>query len=385
MDHDSTPDPAPYVFELLLLGIPAALAAEITQRLATRPDCGWRVEAHAAAGDALAAGVAPDLVLFGADHAGALDGDVRSAELAALGEAAGRSAPAAALLASLRPALLTDEELERALLDAIELRRMEQALAAHRALLEQANGDLVRRNDEIRRFYQTVAHELRTPLTSSREFASILRDGLAGPVNEEQRRYLDYVIDGCDHLARSIDDLFDAARLETGRLCLEPERLDLARLVERAVEGLRPQAERAGLELALSVAGDLPPVRADGARVYQVLANLVGNAFKFTPAGGRVEVGVEHRATDGVLSVRVRDTGRGMQAAELDRIFDRLYQVAGEPVRGTAESTGGLGLGLHIARDLVRLHGGELSASSEPERGSTFTFTLPVSPAPERP
>ena len=385
MDETPSHAPAPYVFELLLLGAPEPLAGELTSRLASRPEWGWRIEAHPSVAAALAAGAAPDLVLFGADLPSADDEELRAAELEALGSSAGRSTPAALSLACLRTDGLPARDLERALLDAIELRRMEQTLAAHVTLLEQANDDLVRRNDEIRRFYQTVAHELRTPLTSSREFASILRDGLAGPVNDEQRRYLDYVVDGCDHLARSIDDLFDAARIETGRLQLSPERLDLARLVEDTVEGLRPQAELAGLELGLDVAGELPPVNADAERVYQVLANLVGNAFKFTPAGGRVEVGVEHLGTEGVLSVHVRDTGHGLHAAELDRIFDRLYQVADETGRAPPESTSGLGLGLHIARDLVRLHGGELSVASEPERGSTFTFTLPVTPIPEHP
>jgi two-component system phosphate regulon sensor histidine kinase PhoR len=165
-------------------------------------------------------------------------------------------------------------------------------------------------------------------------------------------------------------ELLELTRIESGQVPLEPAAVDPARLLESAAERMRAQAERAGLRLTVEAAGGLPQVRADAARLEQVLVNLIHNAVKFTRPGGEV---VLSAGPDGeCVRFSVRDTGTGIPEEELGRIFERFYKA------DRARSGGGTGLGLSIARHIVEAHGGRIWAESMEGHGSTLHFTIPI-------
>jgi PAS domain S-box-containing protein len=260
--------------------------------------------------------------------------------------------------------------------------QMETALAHERADLRQANLTLTTSHAEIRRFYHTVSHELKTPLTALREFVAIVLDGLAGPLADQQREYLEIAKESCDQMTRGLNDLLDTTRADTGKLHIVLRPMALGAVVARAVTTIAPIAHTNGIRLQQVIAPQLPEVALDAQRIAQVLANLLSNAVKFTPAGGeaRVEVRPDPQRPAWV-QVLVRDTGCGIAPEHCRHIFDRLYQVPGaDPL-----STNGLGLGLYISQELVRLHGGELQVQSRLGHGSTFTFSLPAVQGQEAP
>ncbi|HEX2191290.1 MAG TPA: ATP-binding protein [Longimicrobiaceae bacterium] len=214
-----------------------------------------------------------------------------------------------------------------------------------------------------------VAHDLRNPLTAISMYASLLLD--APPRDPEvQRTQLHTILELTEQMNRLIQDLLDVSRIEAGQLRVRAALLGLGPVLHEA-RGLvaMPAAER-GLELELEVPPELPLVMADRDRVLQVLSNLLGNAVKFTPRGGRVAV--RAAATDGWVEVSVSDSGPGIAPEDLPRVFDRFWQ--GDPRRK------GAGLGLAIARGIVEAHGGEIRVRSTPGEGSTFSFTLPDAP-----
>lgn len=260
--------------------------------------------------------------------------------------------------------------------DVTARRQAEEEMRRIQAELRRTNRDLRAKNLEIQNFYHTLSHELKTPLTSAREFVAIVRDGLAGSVTAQQREYLGIALESCNQLRVCLNDLLDAARLETGKLSLELRLSSPGALAQRAVTTLQSAARDAGQTLTCAAAADLPDVMLDEHRITQVLTNLIGNALKFTPPGGRVELQVAALSLAEV-EFTVADNGRGIPADQLEQVFDRLHQVKA----GDAATGQGIGLGLYICRELVRLHGGDISVSSEPGAGSTFRFTLPVSPA----
>ena len=270
--------------------------------------------------------------------------------------------------------VLSIKSLSRAITNAVEKHRLRLALEEQRRLLERANAELRRRNEEICNFYHMLSHELKTPLTAAREFVAIILDDLAGPITETQREYLGIAKESCDQMTLGLNDLLDVARLDTGKLSLNLKCAELAAVVERAVTMMSPMAQSAEIDLRHEIEPDLPDMIIDARRIVQVLTNLIGNALKFTPAGGRVIVRVMSLPSeqDGVL-VAVSDTGRGIALALRSRIFDRLYQARAED----DVFEGGLGLGLYICREVIKLHRGEIWVESTPGQGSTFFFTLP--------
>jgi signal transduction histidine kinase len=216
-----------------------------------------------------------------------------------------------------------------------------------------------------------VAHELRTPLTNLRGYLEAARDGLLAP----DAAYVDNLYEETMLLQRLVTDLQDLAQAEAGQVTLVRRPVALAGLVEQAVAALRPQADARGLTLSVDLAADLPQVDVDPERIGQVLRNLLSNAVAYTPQGGQVSVSA--REAGGFVSVAVSDTGEGIPAEHLPYVFDRFYRADKSRARGT----GGAGLGLAIVKQLVAAHGGAVSVASEPGRGSTFTFTLPVAPS----
>jgi two-component system phosphate regulon sensor histidine kinase PhoR len=233
----------------------------------------------------------------------------------------------------------------------------------------------LRRLEGVRReFVANVSHELRTPLASIRAVVETLEVGAVGDP-AVAGEFLGQIVGEVDRLTALVDELLDLARLEAGRTALKLEACDPADLLARAVERLRPQAERAGLALRVEAPPDLPRVRVDRGRIEQVVLNLVHNAIKFTPPGGEI-VGSAGVA-DGTLRVSVRDTGVGVAADELPRVFERFYKT------DAARRSAGSGLGLAIAKHIVQAHGGTIWADSTPGRGATFSFTLPLAAPPD--
>jgi PAS domain S-box-containing protein len=217
-----------------------------------------------------------------------------------------------------------------------------------------------------------VAHDLRNPVNAVKMLSSaVLQRAEQERLSEESVEQLRLIRQASLQMDRLIQDLLDVTRVETGRLVIEPVPVQLSSVLEAAIETLRPLVNEAGLALDERFSNDLPVVPADEQRISQVLSNLVGNAIKATPKGGRVTIAAS-RAKDEVR-VTVSDTGSGIPREQLQHIFDRFWQASHSSIR-----TRGAGLGLAIARGIVEAHGGQLTAESEVGAGSTFTFTLPL-------
>ncbi|HWI53045.1 MAG TPA: ATP-binding protein [Symbiobacteriaceae bacterium] len=246
---------------------------------------------------------------------------------------------------------------------------LEQKVADRTAQLQEANAELERASRHKSEFLTMVSHEFRTPLTSIITFTELLLDDAAGKVNQEQQEYLTDVLESSQRLLNMINDLLDISRLDAGKVRLFREALDIYDLARDAERTVRPLVERKGLTLALEMGRNLPLVEADGLRVTQVLLNLLGNAIKFTPAGGRITMTA--RVDVDFLEVAVKDTGIGIAPEDRKRVFEKFSQAGRERPEGT-------GLGLPLAKSLVELHGGCMWLESEPGRGSTFHFTLPL-------
>jgi signal transduction histidine kinase len=221
-----------------------------------------------------------------------------------------------------------------------------------------------RRKDE---FLATLAHELRNPLAPIRNALEIMRmTGGAERIRETMERQV-------SHLVRLVDDLLEVSRISRGKVELRLTRVNLAGVVEGAVETSRPVIEAAGHRLTVALSGEPLVVEADPVRVAQVLSNLLNNAAKYMEPGGQIHLAAERQGTDAVL--RVRDTGMGIPADMLTRIFDMFTQVD----RSGGQAHGGLGIGLALVKRLVEMHGGTVGAHSDgPGKGSEFTVRLPL-------
>ncbi len=265
------------------------------------------------------------------------------------------------------------------------VRESYRELASKNARLEESYRRLQELDQLKSNFLATVSHELRTPLTSIIGYAEMLIEGLAGKPNPEQAEYLSTIMEKGESLLALITSILDLTRIEAGKLRLQPESFDLEQLVATAVSSVHPQAMKRGLQLRKYVDPSLPRPVLDEEKMRQCLVNLLANAVKFTPAGGTVTVRAE-RATvapasaagrfdgpEGYFVLSVEDTGIGIPADQVERIFDTFFQVDGSSTR----EYGGTGLGLSIVRSYVEAHGGEVRVASELGRGSRFTMTLP--------
>ena len=218
-------------------------------------------------------------------------------------------------------------------------------------------------------FVSMVGHELRTPLTLIRTTIDLLNEGDAGALNETQERIVEVLLGNTERLMGLINDLLDMSAIDSGRMQIQPESVDLAGIAQTSVEEARPGAE-AKEHILLLVAPSEAPAWADRRRVAQILSNLIGNAVKYTPAGGRIEVRIE--LAEPWVQVSVRDNGIGIPPGEQTQLFEKFYRTS-----SGRRTTGGTGLGLAIARSLVELHGGRIWVESDGASGSTFSFTLP--------
>ena len=218
-------------------------------------------------------------------------------------------------------------------------------------------------------FVQNLSHELRTPLTFIRGYVELLLEDAMGELNEEQRSALQIVAEKSESLTRLVSDILSLQRVEPATLSLAP--MSLAEAARKAMAGARVAATRSGVVLREEIPSDLPLVLGDQGRLIQVFDNLLSNAIKFSPLGGVITVRLKEAGE--WVQAEVSDTGIGIPADKLDRIFDRFYQVDGS----TTRRFGGSGLGLAIVKQIVEAHGGRVWVESELGKGSTFYFTVP--------
>jgi|GEM_PF-1763139 signal transduction histidine kinase len=237
--------------------------------------------------------------------------------------------------------------------------------------LQKAHAEQVRLNQQKGDLLNLVSHEIRTPLTALLGYGEFLEEGTYGPLTPEQEDVLHKMIQSGRDLLLLINNLLDLSKLEAGRLRLDRQPTAVTELVMHAQDQIEPLARRKGLTVQVEpLPPDLPPVWVDPMRILQVLVNLLGNAIKFTDPTGSITLGA--RRLDHEVEIWVRDTGIGISAEAQARLFQRFTQF--ENVR----RYGGTGLGLSISRDLLALHGGQISVESEPGKGATFRITLPL-------
>jgi signal transduction histidine kinase len=215
-----------------------------------------------------------------------------------------------------------------------------------------------------------VSHDLRNPVAAIRMLSGALLKSADGS-ESASKESLSLIAEAANQMDALIGDLLDVTRLEAGMLAIAPEAIDASALLTEALRTLQPLVDEKGLELDVNIPADLPKVVADRERIQQALSNLVGNAIKFTPAGGKVVI--EALADSETLTVFVADTGIGIAESDLPRVFDRYWQA-------TRTNRHGAGLGLAIAKGIIEGHGGRISLESRREKGTTVHFTLPVVP-----
>jgi signal transduction histidine kinase len=240
-------------------------------------------------------------------------------------------------------------------------------------------------NDELQRLYKeletaskhkseflaNMSHELRTPMNAIIGFSQVLREGISGEINAKQEEYLDDILTSANHLLALINDVLDLSKVEAGQVELQVAPFSLQDALERGVSMVRERATKDGVHVTLHANGGLDVVTGDARRIRQVIFNLLSNAVKFTPAGGLVDVTATQ--ANGEVRVSVADTGPGIAAEDLDRIFEEFQQT-----EAGARQQEGTGLGLALSKRFVEMHGGRIWCDSEVGKGSSFVFTLPA-------
>jgi signal transduction histidine kinase len=287
--------------------------------------------------------------------------------------------------------------------DAFSILHLDSAsrLADHAAIAianAQLYAEVKRANDAKGRFVSEVAHELAQPVTAIKGFNDLLAKGMAGPINDMQRQFLSTVQFNTERLNTLIKDLLDIGRIETGRLKMEIGPVAIKPIIEQTIRSLQSQIEERQVSVEFNVPDDLPTVLADRARLIQILTNLVSNAYKYTPAGGSLIITVAYlkeiqprtaprgnwTRTDlqqtqpnpaGYLACAVKDTGFGIAPEDQARLFTQFFRSQNPAVREQR----GTGLGLAITKSLIELQGGAIWVESEFEKGSTFSFSMPIS------
>jgi PAS domain S-box-containing protein len=257
--------------------------------------------------------------------------------------------------------------------DVAEGRRRREQLQLRNRELEVQNRQVELANRLKSEFLASMSHELRTPLNSIIGFSDFLLTDTTNPLSDAQREYLTDILNSGNHLLSLINDVLDLAKVESGKLELNPQMFSAPRAVEAVCSSLRPQLNERGLELRADLSPEIDQIVLDELRFKQILYNLLSNAVKFTPHGGRILVTVAPAEASRFL-VKVQDTGIGIPAKDLPRIFREFEQLDS----GAARKYSGTGLGLPLTQKLVLAMGGSISVASEVGQGSTFTVGLPL-------
>lgn len=227
-------------------------------------------------------------------------------------------------------------------------------------------------------FLSKVSHELRTPLIAMRHALSILIDQVAGPVSDEQQKFLEISQRNLDRLGQLINDLLDLSKLEAQKMELRMAPMAIGAVIQSVCESMEAWAKSKKVTLSFQGADSVPEIPADAARIAQVLTNLLGNAIKFTPEQGKVTVEARLAPDGRHVQVTVADSGMGIAKEDLPKLFNKFQQVG----ERSASDISGTGLGLAISKEIVELHRGRIWAESEAQQGARFLFTLPLSVAP---
>jgi len=255
-----------------------------------------------------------------------------------------------------------------------QVRRTSAALEDSKRRLEAANQDLVRANQAKANFLSIISHELKTPLSVINGFLSLILDERYENDPVHLREAVQISKRRGEQLSRMIDELIDLSRLDARSMVLHRVPTDISAILRELGADFQEEFRRRALRFSLRVPPDLPTLLCDPDKLRQIFTNLLGNALKFSPDGGEIELGAENRDEEILFSCR--DTGIGIPAAERERIFEKFYQVDSSATR----RFGGAGLGLSIVREIVLLHGGQIWVESTPGLGSTFFITLPKNP-----
>ncbi|MGI8912322.1 MAG: sensor histidine kinase [Chloroflexota bacterium] len=264
---------------------------------------------------------------------------------------------------------LDREELQVRLIAATRVTSLYRRLAEEQAARERQYRETERMKSEL---IALVSHELRTPLTSIKGYVDLVLNGDAGPLSAVQQEFLGIARISANRMVILVNDLLDLSRLESAKIDLRLASVALLSLIQEVVSTFRPQLTAKRQQLTLDLPVSLPPIWADSARITQILTNLLSNAHKYTPAGGEIRISV--RAMEETVRLDVSDTGVGMTADDLGQLFTRFFRANNRATR----EVGGTGLGLVITKMLVELHNGELTVVSTPDKGSTFSATLPI-------
>ena len=252
--------------------------------------------------------------------------------------------------------------------------------------LERANQELRRVDAMKSEFVSVASHELRTPLAAIKNAVQLMLSGKTGEVNENQEKFLSMADRNINRLTNILNNLLNLSRIESGKVELKFENITLKRVIDLTASSLRPHADVKSIQIEVEVPEQLPAVYGDPEKIEQILTNLIGNAIKFTPDGGKILITAkpfpkEKKGGYGDrVAVSVKDTGIGIPSEHLESIFEKFHQVEISLHR----SVSGTGLGLAITKGLVEAHQGKIWVESEVEKGSTFTFTLPISEGERR-
>ena len=250
---------------------------------------------------------------------------------------------------------------------------MEAEIFQRGSELQKKNLELEQASRTKDQFLSNMSHELRTPLHTVIGFSELLAEETPGTLNQQQKRFVDHIHKDSLHLLELINDVLDLSKIEAGRVELRKEVFDIRHVVEEVLSSLQARYLEKSISVETKIAAP-PSLEADRVRFKQILYNLLANAVKFTPEGGLVRVNAVRR--NGEVEFSVADNGIGIPEEDHAHVFDKFYQV-GKVAVGLGEGTG---LGLAITKRLVEEHGGRIWVSSQPETGSCFSFTIPLTP-----
>jgi signal transduction histidine kinase len=243
--------------------------------------------------------------------------------------------------------------------------------------IEKANSRLKELDELKDEFVSVASHELRTPMTAIKSYLWMALSGQGGPLNDKQKLYLQRSYDSTDRLIRLVNDMLNISRIESGRISLELDKVDLPKLVNEVIAEVSPRAKELEINIKINSDGPIPEVIADADKIREVIINLVGNSLKFTPKHGVISI--DYYVRDNQMVTQISDTGTGFSPEMKKNLFQKFSLIKGSYQTNQTSAVQSTGLGLYICKQILSLHKGEIWADSKGiNRGSTFSFSLPV-------